>query len=522
MERASYFSLWGSDILTEKKEMTKHNFLVEARRLTRKAHPQASKGGASRVASESARLVLAMAQMCDDALIGVNLGGTVNSWNSGATRLFGYTPDEMIGSSFLRVVPQGIQAGEVEVLGSLQPGVPRRYESTRLTNTSERVQITGAICALEDNNGAVIGALRIERELTMKGAGDEARSRLAAIVESSDDAIVSKNLDGIITSWNQAACRMFGHTPEEMIGQPILKIIPPDLHAEEAEILRKIRAGERIEHYETRRLRKDGEIIEVSLTISPVKDGNGNVIGSSKIAREISQRKKMERLLIQSEKLAATGRMAATIAHEINNPLDSVMNLIYLARTSVASNSKALSYLLTAEKELERVSHIARQTLGYYRDPGPPSDVQIEQVLEEVLRVYYSKLVAGNIAVDCAFARHPPITASKDELMQIFSNLIANSVDAMANGGVLTIKTRAVGNEGVEIQVRDKGAGIAPENLERVFEPFFSTKGNLGTGIGLWVARQLLEKRGGSISLESNVNFPANGTTVSVFIPFKT
>ena len=356
----------------------------------------------------------------------------------------------------------------------------------------------------------------------MKGAGDEARSRLAAIVESSDDAIVSKNLDGIITSWNQAACRMFGHTPEEMIGQPILKIIPPDLHAEEAEILRKIRAGERIEHYETRRLRKDGEIIEVSLTISPVKDGNGNVIGSSKIAREISQRKKMERLLIQSEKLAATGRMAATIAHEINNPLDSVMNLIYLARTSVASNSKALSYLLTAEKELERVSHIARQTLGYYRDPGPPSDVQIEQVLEEVLRVYHSKFVAGNIAVDCAFARHPPITASKDELMQIFSNLIANSVDAMANGGVLTIKTRAVGNEGVEILVRDKGAGIAPENLERVFEPFFSTKGNLGTGIGLWVARQLLEKRGGSISLESNVNFPANGTTVSVFIPFKT
>ena len=111
--------------------------------MTRKAHPQASKGGASRVASESARLVLAMAQMCDDALIGVNLGGTVNSWNSGATRIFGYTPDEMIGSSFLRVVPQGIHAREAEVLSSLQPGVPRRYESMRLTNTSERVQITG-------------------------------------------------------------------------------------------------------------------------------------------------------------------------------------------------------------------------------------------------------------------------------------------------------------------------------------------------------------------------------------------
>ncbi len=229
----------------------------------------------------------------------------------------------------------------------------------------------------------------------------------------------------------------------------------------------------------------------------------------------------MERLLIQSEKLAATGRMAATIAHEINNPLDSVMNLLYLARMSVANNSKALPYLLTAEKELERVSHIARQTLGYYRDPGAPSEVRLDQLLEEVLAVYHSRLMAANIAVDCAFAHHRTIITSKDELMQIISNLITNSIDAMPDGGVLTIQTREVGEHGVEIVVRDKGVGIPPENLERAFEPFFSTKHNVGTGIGLWVARQLLEKRGGSISLESKTEFPANGTTVTVFIPFQ-
>ena len=142
----------------------------------------------------------------------------------------------------------------------------------------------------------------------------------------------------------------------------------------------------------------------------------------------------MERLLIQAEKLAATGRMAATIAHEINNPLDSVMNLVYLARNTLPGNSKALRYLLSAERELERVSHIARQTLGYYRDPGPPSEIQLDHLLEEVLNVYQSKLIAGNVAVDCAFTYHRPVRASRDELMQIFSNLILNAIDAMPDG----------------------------------------------------------------------------------------
>jgi signal transduction histidine kinase len=198
------------------------------------------------------------------------------------------------------------------------------------------------------------------------------------------------------------------------------------------------------------------------------------------------------------------------------------MNLVYLARTSLPANSKALHYLLTAERELERVSHIARQTLGYYRDPGPPSDVHLEQLLEEVLGVYHFKLIAGNVAVDCAFAHQRAIRASRDELMQIFSNLILNAIDAMPEGGVLSIKTREVGDEGVEILVSDEGTGISPEHLGRVFEPFFSTKGQRGTGIGLWVARQLLEKRGGSINLHSSKEIPRNGTTVSVFIPFKT
>jgi PAS domain S-box-containing protein len=467
-------------------------------------------------------LFAAIARLCGDALICTDLDEVVTGWNESAARMYGYSAEEMIGTTFSRIVPESSRSREAEVLNQLPADGTRRYEPERITKTSTLLRVFSTVSTICNDAGAASGAVRMEREVPVNSAEEESQSRLAAIVESSDDAIVSKDVDGIVTSWNQAASRLFGHTAEEMIGQSILKIIPTELHFEEAEILRKIRAGTRIEHYETMRLRKDGQMIEVSLTISPIKDSRGHIIGVSKIAREISQKKKMERLLIQSEKLAATGRMAATIAHEINNPLDSVMNLVYLARTMLPGNSKALPYLMTAESELERVSHIARQTLGYYRDPGPPSEIHLEHLLEEVLRVYRSKLLAGSVAVDCAFTHIRAVRASKDELMQIFSNLIINAVDAMPEGGVLNIETRQIGEAGIEISVRDKGTGISRENLDRVFEPFFSTKGDRGTGIGLWVARQLLEKRGGSIHLQSSTEFPQNGTTVSVFLPFQT
>ncbi|MGA9718418.1 MAG: PAS domain S-box protein, partial [Acidobacteriaceae bacterium] len=214
------------------------------------------------------------------------------------------------------------------------------------------------------------------------------RLHLAAIVASADDAIVSKDLNGIVTSWNEGARRMFGYTAEEMIGQSILRIIPDELQYEEDGILRTLRGGGRIDHYETTRRKKSGELVQVSVTISPIRDEGGHVIGASKIARDISDRKRIERLMIQSEKLAATGRMAAAVAHEINNPLESIINLVYLARQNTAEEAKAYQFLVTAEEELERVSHIARQTLGFYRETGAAAEVYIRDLLETVLTVY--------------------------------------------------------------------------------------------------------------------------------------
>lgn len=342
---------------------------------------------------------------------------------------------------------------------------------------------------------------------------------LAAIVETTDDAIISKDLNGVIVTWNNAAERMFGYSSREIVGQNVRQLIPEEMQYEEASILSKIRAGKRIDHYETVRIRKNGERFDTSITVSPLIDSEGKIIGASKIAREITERKRLEKQLIRSEKLAATGRMAATVAHEINNPLSSVLNLLYLARMS-GSFHEARSFIGTAETELEHVSQIARQTLGYYRDDGIPSPVMVGELIEHVLAVYQGKLTAASIAAECQFENLPDLIASKGELMQVFSNVVVNAIDAMPEGGVLRIRTsRCLDPDGIEVGISDNGVGIRKDDMEKVFEPFFTTKGKLGTGIGLWVVKQLIEKRGGQITLTSNRDQTAKGTTVTVFLP---
>jgi PAS domain S-box-containing protein len=476
-------------------------------------------------ADDLARFHLAaIVDSSDDAIISKNLNGIVTTWNAGAQRLFGYTAEEMIGQSTLPLIPKELQSEEDAILGKVRAGERiEHYETKEVTKNGQTVEISSTISPVRNAAGQVIGASKIARDISERRRLDETRVRLAAIVDSADDAIISKDLNGIISSWNEGARRMFGYTSEEMVGQPLLRLIPNDLHYEEAEILRKLRAGEKIDHFETTRLTKAGDPVDVSVTISPIRNRKGEVVGASKIARNISDRKRMEKILIQAEKIATTGRMAASIAHEINNPLEAVMNLIYLARQNREQPEKTLDYLLTAESELERVSHIARQTLGYYRDTGSPAAVFLHDLIENVLTVYNSKLIASSISVETTFSDLRKIVVSKGEMIQVFSNIIANSIDAMRDGGVLAIsvhQTTALSAEGLEVVIRDQGIGISPEHLEKVFDPFFTTKGNLGTGIGLWVGRQLTERRGGQITVTSCIESGRSGTSVSIYVPF--
>ena len=233
----------------------------------------------------------------------------------------------------------------------------------------------------------------------------EARLQLAAIVDSSDDAIISKDLSGIITSWNTAASRIFGYRADEIIGESVLLLIPPELQYEEPEILRKMSAGERIEHFETRRRRKDGQILDVSLTISPIRDTLGHIIGISKIARDITGRKQAEAALIESERMATIGRMAASIAHEVNNPLEAILNLGYLLSENQSLDREARRYAQLLVSEVLRVSEITKQTLSFYRDTTRTSVVNLADLLDGVLKLQKPTLQQRSIHV---FTRYQP------------------------------------------------------------------------------------------------------------------
>lgn len=479
----------------------------------------------SPLANNSKYLLASIIDSSDDAIISKDLNGIIVSWNQAASRIFGYTADEILGQSILQLIPEELRSEEFEILKKLRKGERiDHYETVRVKKNGEKFPISVTISPVKNDEGRVIGASKIARDLTDRRLLDNRRFRLAAIVDSADDAIISKDLDGIIESWNQGAYRIFGYTSEEIVGRSILHLIPPELQYEENEILKKLRAGERVEHYETTRVRKNGERVDVSITISPIRNNEGKVIGASKIARDISDRKRMEKLLVQAEKLAATGRMAAAIAHEINNPLESLMNLIYLARQESSEGSSVWEYLRTAESELNRVSHIARQTLGYYRDTSSPSEVYLHDLIDNVLTIYRSKIVSSGISVESTFNDLRKISVSRGEMLQVFSNIIANAIDAMRQGGKLTIalrKTSGLEGDGIQTIIRDNGIGISQKNLERIFEAFFTTKGDLGTGIGLWVTKQLLERRGGQIAVTSSTEPGKSGTAITMYLPFE-
>ena len=366
----------------------------------------------------------------------------------------------------------------------------------------------------------------IVQDITARKTSEEASQRLAAIVESSDDAIASKDLTGTVTSWNRAAEKIFGFTAKEIVGQPITTIIPPELYEDEAKILTTIARGEKIDHFETVRLTKSGERIDVSLTVSPVRNDAGEIVGAAKIARDITQQKKAERSLRTSERLASVGRLAATVAHEINNPLEAITNLIFLAK-SAPDRDGSNKFLAMAEEELSRVSHLTRQTLGFYREPKQVTRIQVGELIESLSSVFSSR--ARNRGVKLQIEVHDDAASLSlpAEMRQVVANLMANSMDAMEGGGRVRIRASAStrwrdgGERGVRLTVADSGSGIPKSIRPKLFEPFFTTKKDVGTGLGLWVCKSIVENNRGAIRLKSCDEPGRSWTAFSVFLPLK-
>lgn len=349
---------------------------------------------------------------------------------------------------------------------------------------------------------------------------------LAAIVEDSDDAIFSKSLDGTILTWNKAAERMYGYKPEEVIGKKVSKLLPPDRPGEVDEIMERLRRGERLDHFETTRQTKYGRILNVSLTISPVHDADGKIIAASIIARDITQTKMAEEALRTSERLAVAGRMAATIAHEINNPLETVTNVMYLLSRNQALDEQARRHLKIADDELRRIGQITRSTLGLYRErdttPGP---INLAEMIDAILSFYQRQIQSLGIKVEKHFDSDGNVVGVSGEIRQVFANLIANAIDALGVEGTRlrfhmydSADWRHRPQRGTRIVVMDDGPGMSSETQANLFHPFFTTKGQKGTGLGLWVSRGIVLKHGGTLHIKSRTG-ARHGTCFSIFIP---
>ncbi len=368
--------------------------------------------------------------------------------------------------------------------------------------------------------GYVGGCLDVHQQKMAEAA----QRHLAAIVESSDDAIVSKTLKGVVTSWNPAAERIFGYTAQEMIGRSITTIIPPELLDDESMILSTIGRGQRIEHFETVRMTKDGQRIDVSLTISPVKDEAGRIIGAAKIARDITQQKKAQRALRTTEKLASVGRLAATIAHEINNPLEAVTNLVYLAKHA-AVREEVRGFLDAAEQELDRVGELTKQTLGFYRETSGARAMTVGSTIQALMPIFASRARNKGVRIRLEIRQHAEIVAFPGEIRQLVANLLANGIDAIDSGGEVRIRVsgasewRGPQRRGVRLTIADTGSGIQAAIRHRLYEPFFTTKQEIGTGLGLWVCKNIVDKHAGSIRMRSSNAPGKSGTVFSVFLP---
>jgi PAS domain S-box-containing protein len=386
----------------------------------------------------------------------------------------------------------------------------------------------GAITRWFGTSTDISNEFEVRRELEQSQArlqeALDASQRLAAIVESSDDAIIGKDLSGIVTSWNSCAERMFGFSAEEMIGQSIRRVIPPDVFADEDRIMSAVARGERTEHFETVRKRRDGECIEVSLTLSPVFGENGDIAGVASITRDISQQKRVEKALHTTERLATVGRMAATIAHEINNPLEAVTNLVFLAQSCMSDDSGKM-FLQQAQQELARVALLTKQTLGFYRETKDARELTLGELVTPLVSVFSARARNKQISIETQIRRDPKLQGIPGEIRQLFANLLNNSIDAAPHRGRIVIRVSSAREysgarrDGVRLTVCDNGPGIAAEVRKKLFEPFFTTKKEVGTGLGLWVSTNVVRKHEGSIRVRSSMESGKSWTTFSVFLP---
>src|SRR5437588_947645 len=455
-------------------------------------------------------------------------------WSQENYRLFGFDPEGGIPSDeafYQRIHPDDRDRVRREVF------LERPDEGSHF-DVDFRIVLPGGVikCVrstghpVRNISGDLLEYVGTSIDVTERKRGEQATRLLAAVVESSHDAIVSKDLDGIITSWNKGAERLFGYAAEEAVGQNITLIIPPDRRDEERAIIERLKRGEGVDHFETVRIRKDGSLLDVALTISPIKDAAGGIVGASKLARDITERKRAEDALRQAQadlaymsRVTTMGELTASLAHEIRQPISAAVTnaktcLRWLRRDEpdVAEACEAASRLV---KDVMRAADIIGRITSLFKKGALQRDlVDVNELIREMIVLLRSEASRYSISIRSELAENlPKVMADRVQLQQVFMNLMLNAIDAMkegSGGSELTIKSEA-GDAQLLISVSDTGAGLPPEHAEQIFKAFFTTK-DAGTGMGLPISRSIMESHGGRLWA---TGVPGSGATFQFTLP---
>ncbi|HSY36755.1 MAG TPA: CHASE3 domain-containing protein [Acidobacteriaceae bacterium] len=343
------------------------------------------------------------------------------------------------------------------------------------------------------------------------------------------DAVIATDGSGHVTFLNSMAEKLMGTTLSVARGKYIENVFPifneTTLKPVDNPVKKVMENGLVIglaNH--TVLLNTDGTYVPIEDSAAPIRDGRGKIVGVVLVFRDATTERKSQEVLRKTEKLAAAARLAATVAHEINNPLEAIGNLIYLSKAIEGLPESAFVNLSLAEQELSRVSHITRQTLGFYRESKEPNEVDLPTLVEAVLNIYSNKFRTKNITIVRDFHPCPPIQGLSGELNQAVANLVSNAADAVPHGGTICVRIDChedASSKTVNVTVEDDGPGIAPEHRDRIFEPFFTTKKDVGTGLGLWVTKEIIERHSGTVEVRSSNDTNLSGTAFSITLPVR-
>jgi len=362
----------------------------------------------------------------------------------------------------------------------------------------------------------VVERRQIEKSLQRR------ESELAEILENAVEGVQQVGPDQRILWANKALLKLLGYSPEEYVNHQL-----SDFHFDKQvfdQFWQKLMCGEDIYDYPAELKCKDGSVKHVRIHSNGLWE-EGQFVHTRCFVRDVTEQIRMEEALRKSEKLALAGRFAATVAHEINNPLEALRNLIHLARTAEEESKYSAHYPKLADYELSRVAQITKRFLGFYREKADPLQIKVSEVLDEVVAMLGPTLDRKGLRIERRYEREPQVLASTGHIRQIILNLVTNAVDACERGEKIILHVRTAtdwqtGNgRGVRIVVADTGHGIPAEERNKVFEPFFTTKQDVGTGLGLWITKKLIENYGGRIRVRSSQVEGHSGTTFSTFFP---